>query len=375
MSETASGVGGTATGRPGRIVCAMSGGVDSSVAAALLVAAGHEVVGLTMRLYDARDHARQGRGGTCCSPAEIDQARDVCALLGIPHYTVDEQDRFGAAVIDDFAREYAAGRTPNPCVRCNEQVKFGPLLARARALGATALATGHYARLADGALLRAADESKDQSYFLFAVPRALLEHVRFPLGTWHKEHVRKYARELGLVNADAPDSQELCFVGGRDHGEVVEARARALGLDAGALQPGEVVDASGAVLGSHAGIHRVTIGQRRGLRVAGTTPRYVLRVIPERRQVVVGDAAALQVQAIALTDFRRLAPLGTRESLRAAVQIRHRARPVPATIELDGGRARVVFDTPVQAAAPGQAGVVYAGEQVLGGGWIAEAEG
>lgn len=356
-----------------RIVCAMSGGVDSSVAAALLVAAGHEVVGLTMRLYDASGHERQGRGGSCCSPAEIDQARDVCALLGIPHYTVDEQQRFTHEVIDDFAREYAAGRTPNPCVRCNEHVKFGPLVARARALGAEALATGHYARLEGGALLRAVDESKDQSYFLFAVPPALLSAVRFPLGTWHKEHVRERARELGLPSADTPDSQELCFVGGRDHGEVVEARARELGLDATELGPGAVVDAAGQAIGTHAGIHRVTIGQRRGLRIPGTSPRYVLRVIPERREVVVGDAASLQTHALELTDFRRLAPLGARETVRAAVQIRHRGKPAPAELELDGSLARVRFVEPVNAAAPGQAAVVYDGDRVLGGGWIAEA--
>ncbi|MCY0985644.1 tRNA 2-thiouridine(34) synthase MnmA [Nannocystis sp. ILAH1] len=358
-----------------RIVCAMSGGVDSSVAAALLVEAGHEVVGLTMRLYDASGHERQGRGGSCCSPAEIDQARDVCALLGIPHYTVDEQERFTAHVIDDFAREYARGRTPNPCVRCNEHVKFGPLVARARALGAEALATGHYARLEDGALLRAVDATKDQSYFLFAVPPALLSGVRFPLGTWHKDQVRAKARALGLPSADTPDSQELCFVGGRDHGEVVEARAAALGLGTAALAPGEVVDAEGRVLGAHGGIHRVTIGQRRGLRIPGTSPRYVLRVLPEQRQVVVGDAASLQTHALTLAEFRRLAPLGEREVVRAEVQIRHRGRPSAARVELAGDRATVVFDEPVQAAAPGQAAVVYAGERVLGGGWIAETAG
>lgn len=355
-----------------RVVCAMSGGVDSSVTAALLVEAGHEVVGLTMRLYDASGHERQGRGGSCCSPAEIDLAREVCATLGIPHYTVDERALFRERVIDDFAREYVAGRTPNPCVRCNEHVKFGPLLARARALGADALATGHYARAESGALLRALDERKDQSYFLFALGREALARVLFPLGTWHKEQVRERARALGLANADAPDSQELCFVGGREHGEVVEARARELGLEAEALGPGEVVDAAGRVLGSHAGIHRVTVGQRRGLRIPGTQPRYVLRVLPERRQVVVGEAEALQAQEIALHDFRRLAPLDDRASLQAAVQIRHRGRPVPAAVELEGTVARVRFAAPVQAAAPGQAGVVYAGDRVLGGGWIAE---
>lgn len=353
----------------------MSGGVDSSVAAALLVAAGHEVVGLTMRLYDASGHERQGRGGSCCSPAEIDQARDVCAILGIPHYTVDEQQRFSDAVIDDFAREYAAGRTPNPCVRCNEQVKFGPLMTRARALGAAALATGHYARLDNGELLRAVDPSKDQSYFLFAVPRALLAMVQFPLGTWHKEHVREYARKLGLPSADAPDSQELCFVGGRDHGEVVEARAQALGLEGSALGPGEVIDAEGAVLGTHAGIHRVTIGQRRGLRVAGTAARYVLRVIPERRQVVVGEAESLRAGSLVLADFRRMAPLATRATVKATVQIRHRGRPTPAEVEIAGDTAEVRFVEPISAAAPGQAGVVYDGERVLGGGWIAEVRG
>ena len=353
-----------------RIVCAMSGGVDSSVAAALLVDAGHEVVGLTMRLYDASGHERQGRGGTCCSPAEIDQARDVCAMLGIPHYTVDERERFTARVIDDFAREYAAGRTPNPCVRCNEHVKFGPLVARARALGAEALATGHYARHEDGALLRAIDDTKDQSYFLFAIGPALLPLVRFPLGTWRKDQVRERARALGLPNADTPDSQELCFVGGREHGEVVEERVRALGLAGDALGPGEVVDEAGAVLGGHAGIHHVTIGQRRGLKIPGTTARYVLRVIPERREVVVGGAEALQTAALELRDFRRLAPLGDRETLQAAVQIRHRGRAAPATIELAGDVARVRFAAPIGAVAPGQAGVVYAGDRVLGGGWI-----
>ncbi len=354
-----------------RIVCAMSGGVDSSVAAALLVEAGHDVVGLTMRLYDAQAAERRGRGGTCCSPAEIDQARDACALLGIPHYTVDERERFSGAVIDDFVRSYAAGRTPNPCVRCNEHVKFGPLLARARALGAQALATGHYARVEDGALLRADDAGKDQSYFLFAMGLPVLAELRFPLGTWHKDQVREKARALGLANADAPDSQEICFVGGGDHAAVIEARASALGIDPQALAPGPIVDESGAVVGQHAGVHRVTIGQRRGLQVSGSAPRYVLRVLPETRTVVVGEADALKVEVLEIEDLRRLAPLGERGSVRAEVQLRHRGRPAPATVELDGPRARVRFDAPVGAAAPGQAAVLYDGARVLGGGWIA----
>lgn len=353
-----------------RIVCAMSGGVDSSVAAALLVEAGHEVLGLTMRLYDATREPT-GRAGSCCSPAEIDQARNACALLGIPHYTVDERARFEGAVIDDFVRAYATGRTPNPCVRCNEHVKFGPLLARAQALGAAALATGHYARSEDGGLWRAVDDSKDQSYFLFAMGLPALAGVRFPLGTWHKDQVRAKARALGLANADAPDSQELCFVGGGDHAAVVEARASALGIDPAALAAGPIVDESGATIGQHAGVHRVTIGQRRGLRVAGSEPRYVLRVLPGERTVVVGDAQALLRSTLELEDFRRLAPLGEQTTLRASVQVRHRGRPAPATIELDGATARLRFDEPVGAASPGQAAVVYDGARVLGGGWIA----
>ena len=357
-----------------KIVAAMSGGVDSSVAAALLVEQGHEVIGLTMRLYDAGavERSRGGRAGTCCSPAEIDQARDACAALGIPHYTVDERDRFKGAVIDDFVRSYAAGRTPNPCVRCNEHVKFAPLLARARALGAELLATGHYARCEDGALLRAADASKDQSYFLFAMGLPALREVCFPLGTWHTEQVREKARALGLGNADAPDSQELCFVGGGDHADVVEARAAELGIDVAGLAPGPIVDAAGNVLGQHAGVHRVTIGQRRGLQVGGSAPRYVLKVLPAERTVVVGEAEALRVMSLEIEDLRRLAPIGEREVVRAEVQIRHRGRAEPATIEIDGARARVRFAAPVGAGAPGQAAVIYAGARVIAGGWIAE---
>jgi len=357
-----------------RVVVAMSGGVDSSIAAALMVEAGHEVIGLTMALYDASTGERRGRGGTCCSPAEIDLARRVCDRLGIPHYTVDERARFQAAVIDDFAREYAAGRTPNPCARCNEHVKFGPLLERARALGADRLITGHYARIetseAGPALLRASDPSKDQSYFLFAMDRELLGSVQFPLGGWSKDRVRAKATALGMPNADAPDSQELCFVPGGDHGEVVEARAKALGLDLNQLGAGEIRDADGAVLGEHRGIHRVTVGQRRGLGISSERPRYVLRVLPESRAVIVGDADELGVETIEVEGFRRLADLREGEPFTAAVQIRHRGVATPASIELVGDRATIRFEAPVRAVAPGQAAVVYQGDRVLGGGWI-----
>ena len=355
-----------------RVVVAMSGGVDSSIAAAAMVEAGHEVIGMTMSLYDAKPGDRRGRGGSCCSPAEVDLARRVCRQLGVPHYTVDEKKRFQAAVIDDFAREYAAGRTPNPCARCNEHVKFGPLIARARALGAERLVTGHYARIEDGALLRGVDPNKDQSYFLFAMGRESLAFVDFPLGGWTKQAVRAKARVLGMPNADAEDSQELCFVPGGDHGEVVEARARELGLDLDALGPGEVHDAAGARLGEHRGIHRVTIGQRRGLGISGAKPRYVLRVLPETRTVVVGDPEQLEVQELLVEDLRWLGDLDALgPSFPAQVQIRHRAAACPATVTVEGSGARVRFDAPLRAVAPGQAAVIYSGDQVLAGGWIA----
>ncbi len=358
----------------------MSGGVDSSVAAAELRDQGHEVIGMTMRLYDAAAPSRERatgskrRAGTCCSPAEVDQARYVCAQLGIPHYTVDERERFDRAVIDDFAREYTSGRTPNPCVRCNEHVKFGPLLARARAIGAELLATGHYARVDRdaGALLRGLDPGKDQSYFLFAMGRETLREVLFPLGTWRKEQVRERARALGLPNWDAPDSVELCFVGGRAHADVVRERAAALGLEDEALREGTIVDRDGRAVGQHAGVHTVTIGQRRGLNISGSRARYVLRVIPERREVVVGDREELAARNVEILDYRALSDdLREGVAVEAAVQIRHRSPPAPATVTREGSRVWAAFHDPVAAVAPGQAGVIYDGERVLGGGWIA----
>jgi tRNA-specific 2-thiouridylase len=346
----------------------MSGGVDSSIAAALLQEAGHEVVGMTMRLYDASEDERRGRGGTCCSPAEIDAARDVCDRLGIPHYTVDERERFTATVIDPFARDYATGLTPNPCTRCNQHVKFTPLLARARALGADAMATGHYARLQDGRLLRGVDPDKDQSYFLFAMGREAASRTRMPLGEWTKDAVRRKAAALGLPNAAAPDSVELCFVPGGDHGAVVERRLRALGLATDALAPGPVVDTGGEQVGEHDGIHRVTVGQRRGLRVRGHDRRYALRVVPQTRTVVVGEPHEAEVAEIEIGEPTWLRTPGDAP---VRVQLRHRAPAVPARIAIEDGRVRVRFDAPVRAVAPGQAAVVYDGDEVLGGGWIA----
>jgi len=355
-----------------RVVCAMSGGVDSSMAAALLVEQGHEVIGMTMRLYDAAPSERTGRGGTCCSPAEVDMARLACDSLGIPHYTVDERERFAAEVIDPFVRDYAHGRTPNPCTRCNQQIKFGPLLARAEALGADLLATGHYARIESGALLRGVDPAKDQSYFLFAMGAATLSRVAFPLGSWTKEDVRTAARERAMPNADAPDSQELCFVPGGDHGAVVERRAAALGLGADAFEPGPVVDRAGQRVGEHRGIHRITIGQRRGFNTAGIERRYVLKVIPESRTVVVGDAEDVRTREVRVAELHRMG-LPERGEIHARVQCRHRATPEPAVVRVEGDQAWVRFDGAARAAAPGQAAVIYDGDRVLGGGWIAEA--
>jgi tRNA-uridine 2-sulfurtransferase len=355
-----------------RVVCAMSGGVDSSVTASLLRDAGHEVIGLTMRLYDASADERRGRGGTCCSPAEVDLARRACALLRIPHYVVDERDRFEREVIRPFALDYAAGRTPNPCTRCNQHVKFGPLLGRARALGANVLATGHYARNEYGqALRRGIDASKDQSYFLFSMGRQTLAHVWFPLGTWTKAEVRERAAALGLPNHDAPDSQELCFVPSGDHGTVVERTLATLGRSTAALAPGPVLDVAGRVVGEHQGIHRVTVGQRRGFRTEGTERRYVLRIVPEQRAIVVGDPGEAQSEVVEVGEVRRMAWREETTCDEAWVQLRHRSPPARARVRLEGARARVELHEPVAAVAPGQAAVFYDGDgRVLGGGWI-----
>jgi tRNA-uridine 2-sulfurtransferase len=351
------------------IVAALSGGVDSATAAARLVADGHRVVGMTMRLYDARGTV--AGAGRCCGPRDIEDARAVCRHLGIPFYVIDLEEEFTRAVVDDFVEAYLEGETPNPCVRCNQHVKFTPLLERARAIGADLLATGHYARVEPDAtgrwgLYRGADADKDQSYFLFAMPGADLAAVRFPLGGLAKGEVRAAARALGLPNADKPESQEICFVPDGDHVGFVAAAALRRGRPPG---PGEIVDADGAVLGRHDGVHRFTVGQRRGLGNLATRERvYVTAIDAASGRVVVGPRPAAERRALTVRDVHWLVP--TTAATRLAVQVRHRGAPVPAEVHPEGTRAHAHLDAP-QLAAPGQAAVFYDGDRVIGGGWIA----
>jgi tRNA-specific 2-thiouridylase len=350
-----------------RVVVAMSGGVDSSTAAALLCQQGFDVVGVTLKLYDASGTAAS-IGGRCCSPRDIADARGVAAGLGIAHYVLDEVDAFRGHVIDDFVAEYRAGRTPNPCVRCNERIKFGPLLAFARAVGAEALATGHYARLEPRApeggvrLRRAVDQDKDQSYFLFGVRMDLLEAVRFPLGDLHKEEVRALARDAGIRTWDKPDSHEICFVPDGDHRAFVERRG-------GAGPAGVVLDEDGHALGPHEGTHHFTIGQRKGVPGRDGRKRFVIHIEPDTGAVHTGPRERLRRDEIEIADVRWLERVPASGSP-CQVQIRHRARPVPARVTAGAGTARVVFDEPVFGASPGQAAVIYDGDVVMGGGWI-----
>jgi tRNA-specific 2-thiouridylase len=351
-----------------RIVVAMSGGVDSSTAAALLCERGAEVVGVTLKLYDASG-TTASIGGRCCTPRDIEDARATAAARGFAHYVLDESEAFGRAVIDDFVAGYRSGRTPNPCVRCNETLKFGPLVRFARAIGAEALATGHYARVEPGAaggvrLLRAVDRQKDQAYFLFGVPAELFPFVRFPLGEMTKQQVRQEARRLGLPGWNKPDSQQICFIPDGDHKAFVEARG-------GAGPAGEIVDEGGIPLGRHPGTHHFTVGQRKGLPpAADQNARFVLRIDVGSGRVVVGPRSALGRQQMRVEDTRWLRPLPAGEPIPCQVQIRHHSAAHPACVSASGGRAEVSFDDPVEGIAPGQAAVFFAGDEVLGGGWI-----
>ena len=351
-----------------RIVVAMSGGVDSSVAAALIARAGHEAVGVTMQLYSGAS----ARKGACCAGQDIADAKRVAASLSIPHYVLDYEARFRDKVIADFADSYARGETPVPCIRCNERVKFADLLEAAKELGADALATGHYVRRVEGAsgpeLHAAGEAARDQSYFLFTTTGAQLDFLRFPVGELPKPQVRALAAELGLITADKPDSQDICFVPNGRYTNVIDR------LRPGAARPGEIVDQIGKVLGRHDGITHFTVGQRKGLGLSGNEePLFVLKLDAANARVVVGPRPALAAAAITLREVNWLVPQDG--VIECAVKVRSMRPAVPArVIPLEGGAARVEFLAPEEAVAPGQACVFYDGSRVLGGGWIAAGE-
>lgn len=346
----------------------MSGGVDSAVAAALLAREGHEVVGVTLLLADLSAY---GLGvSRCCSPTDVEMARAVCSRIGIPHHVLEMSGAFRRAVIEPFVESYLAGETPLPCAHCNARVKFGDLLEASARMGAVALATGHYARIereGDGFVLRRGrDTDKDQSYFLFTLTPSQLERVRLPLGGLTKRGVRAVAAELGLPNAARQDSQEVCFVPeGGSYVQVLETLApeRLPGA-------GDLVDRQGQTLGRHGGYHRFTVGQRRGLGIAGGRRLYVLEVQPSTNRVVVGTQPEAFRRKLHLREVNWLAPR-TGAPVEAEVQVRSRHQPVSATVRLsDDGTAEVEFGHPVLSPAPGQAAVCYDGDRLLGGGWI-----
>jgi tRNA-specific 2-thiouridylase len=354
----------------------MSGGVDSSVAAALLVEGGDEVIGITLRTAPWADAAEEtARFGSCCAPGTAMGARAVARQLGIPYYLVNHEREFADTVIADFTREYRVGRTPSPCVVCNREVKFGTLLRRALAWEADAVATGHYARLvrdpATGRRLlqRAADPAKDQSYFLWPLTQAQLERARFPIGGLTKQEVRAQARARGLATADTPESQELCFVSG-DYREFLRARAPE------AFRPGPIVDATGREVGVHAGLGAYTIGQRKGLgpSAAGEAARYVIRLDVARNAVVVGPRDALEVRRLVATEVNLIAVEALDAPLAVEARIRHNAPLAPARVVPVGvAEVEVHFDVPQCAVTPGQSVVFYRGDVVVGGGVIARA--
>ena len=367
----------------GLVVAALSGGVDSAVAAGLLVEAGHRVVAMTMRLYDARGSVASS-GGRCCGPRDIEDARAVAAHLGIPHYVIDLEADFSRDVVDDFVEAYLDGETPNPCVKCNQHIKFTPLLERARQIGAEILVTGHYARItatADGSwgLHRAVDRAKDQAYFLFSMPANELASVRFPLGGLTKPEVRAHAERLGLPNARKEESQEICFVPDGNYAGFVAAAA----LKRGRSLPmaGNIVAGDGRVVGTHNGTHQFTVGQHKGLgnlkrppgSIPGADPErlYVTAVDPIAGKVTVGTLTDAASPRLRVRDIRWLAATPPAASSNVQIQIRHRGEPITAVAaDYSGAMIELTCAAPI-IAAPGQAAVFFDGDRVLGGGWIA----
>lgn len=351
---------------------AMSGGVDSSVAACLLAARQRPLVGFSMQLIDrlAGENERYGR---CCSPEDFRDARSVAQRMGFPHYVLDMEQEFRRTVLRPFAEDYASGKTPSPCVRCNTFIKFGALLARARSVGARTVATGHYAilerdpRTGRTLLRRARDRNKDQSYFLFDMSETQRSASEFPLGGLTKEEVRGLARDNGLENAEKPESMDLCFVSRQEsYREFLERNGLAAGED-----PGQIVDRDGEVLGRHAGISNFTVGQRRGIGVPSQQKLYVLGLEPERRRVVVGPESELMQDRCVIERTRWIPFERLTSSLRASVRLRSSHAGSPATLrDLGQGRAEILFDEAQRAITPGQAAVAYDGDLVLGGGWI-----
>jgi len=350
-----------------RVVVAMSGGVDSAVAAALLHEQGHEVIGVSMQLYDQRGPETFG---SCCSLDDLHDARRVATTIGVPHYMMNFERQFQETVVANFVGEYAAGRTPLPCARCNSDLKFSTLLERAEGFGAEAVATGHYARVSDQGngryrLQRGVDPDKDQSYFLFALTQAQLARAAFPVGGLTKTEVRAHAHRLALTVAEKPDSQEICFVPNGDYASFVAVRAPDV------ARRGAIVHVDGRTLGAHEGIHHYTVGQRKGLGLSSAAPLYVIQLDAESGRVTVGPREALDRRTLTAGSVNWIAGAAPAGWVTASAQIRHRHRAAPGQVRaLPDARAELVFDTPQPAITPGQAVVFYDGESVLGGGWI-----